>query len=97
MVWIRLWISCTAFLSVAGSISFALTRLAGRAWRNGNMIWMLALQKLTLIPYWLPVPFVCVCIPRISFGKNGINGYTGEFVCSSVSSMTAVFNLLGMI
>lgn len=27
MVWIRLWISCIAFLSVAGSISFGLTRL----------------------------------------------------------------------
>lgn len=99
MVWIRLWISCIAFLSVAGSISFGLTRLvlAGSVRHDGDPILTLALQKLTLVLYWLPVPFACVCIPRISFGRNGITGYTGEFVCSSVSSMTVVFNLLGMI
>lgn len=97
MVWIRLWISCIAFLSVAGGISFGMTRLAGSVRRDGNLLLLQALQKLTLVLYWLPVPFACVCIPRISFGENGINGYTGEFVCSSVSSMTVVFNLLGMI
>lgn len=102
MVWIRLWVSCIAFLSVAGGISFGMTRLVGSVRRDGNPLLLQALQKLTLVLYWLPVPFACVCIPRISFGKNGfgengINGYTGEFVCSSVSSMTVVFNLLGMI
>lgn len=97
MVWIRLWISCITFLSVAGGISFGMTRLAGSVRRDGNPLLLQALQKLTLVLYWLPVPFACVCIPRISFGVNGINGYTGEFVCSSVSSMTVVFNLLGMI
>lgn len=96
MVWIRLYISCIAFLSVAGGISFGLTRLAGRVWHNENMILMLALQKLILMLYWLPISFVCVCIPRISY-ENGVKAYTGEFVCSSVSSMTVVFNLLGMI
>lgn len=96
MVWIRLYISCIAFLSVAGGISFGLTRLAGRVWHNENIILMLALQKLILMLYWLPISFVCVCIPRISY-ENGVKAYTGEFVCSSVSSMTVVFNLLGMI
>ncbi|MCI8969458.1 MAG: M56 family metallopeptidase [Lachnospiraceae bacterium] len=96
MVWIRLWISCIAFLSVAGSISYGLTRLAGGIWRVENPVLLLALQKLTLILYWLPVSFAFVCISRISY-ENGVKAYTGEFVCSSVSSMTAVFYLLGMI
>lgn len=96
MVWIRLWISCIAFLSVAGSISYGLTRLAGGILRVENPVLLLALQKLTLILYWLPVSFAFVCISRISY-ENGVKAYTGEFVCSSVSSMTAVFYLLGMI
>lgn len=94
MVWIRLCISCIAFLSAAGSISYGLTRLAGRIWRARDPVLLLASQKLTLILYWLPVSFVCVCIPRISL-ENGVRAYTGEFVCSSVTSMTVVFNILG--
>lgn len=96
MVWIRLWISCIAFLSVAGSISYGLTRLAGGILRVENPVLLLALQKLTLILYWLPVSFACVCIPRISF-ENGVRAYTGEFVCSSVPSMTVVFLILGIV
>lgn len=94
MVWIRLCISCIAFLSAAGSISYGLTRLAGRIRRAGDPVLLLASQKLTLILYWLPVSFACVCIPRISL-ENGVRAYTGEFVCSSVTSMTVVFNILG--
>lgn len=96
MVWIRLYISCIAFLSVAGGISFGLTRLAGRVWRFGNPLLSSVLQKLTLILYWLPIPFVCVCISRISF-ENGEKSYSGEFVCSTVPEMTAVFHMIGII
>lgn len=96
MVWIRLCISDIAFLSAAGSISYGLTRLAGRILRVENPVLLLALQKLTLILYWLPVSFACVCIPRISF-ENGVRAYTGEFVCSSVPSMTVVFLILGIV
>ncbi|MEZ3464379.1 MAG: hypothetical protein K1W23_19935, partial [Lachnospiraceae bacterium] len=71
MVWIRLCISCIAFLSAAGSISYGLTRLAGRIRRAGDPVLFLAGQKLTLILYWLPVSFACVCIPRISL-ENGV-------------------------
>ena len=94
MVWIRLCISCIVFLSAAGSISYGLTRLAGRIRRAGDPVLFLAGQKLTLILYWLPVSFACVCIPRISL-ENGVRACTGEFVCSSVTSMTVVFNILG--
>lgn len=40
MVWIRLWISCIAFLSVAGGISFGMTRLAGSVRRDENPLLM---------------------------------------------------------
>lgn len=97
MVWIRLCISCIAFFSAAGGISFGMTKLAGSVLRIENLAILSSLQKLTLVLYWLPVSFVCVCIPRISFNNDGSMGYTGEFVCSSVRSMTVVFNALGVL
>lgn len=96
MVWIRLYISCIIFLSLTGGISFGLTVLTRRFWHIENPVWLAALQKQVLILYWLPISFICVCIPRISLYNGGI-GYTGEFVCSSVPSMTAVFNFVGII
>ena len=94
MVWIRLFISCLVFLSVAGAISCGLVRVARSFHRIENPGMLSVLYKTTLMLYWLPVSFICVCIPRIAY-ENGVKAYTGEFVCSSVSSMTVVFNILG--
>lgn len=95
MVWIRLCMSCIAFLSVAGAVSFGIVRGAQsfRGIENPGML--SALYKMALTLYWLSVPFICVCISRISL-ENGVKAYTGEFVCSSVPSMTVAFNLLGI-
>lgn len=94
MIWIRLGVSCIAFLSSAGSISFGMIKLAERFMRIKNPLLLLALQKLSLLLYWLPISFACVCIPRISY-VNGVKLYCGEFVCSTVPPMTVAFNVLG--
>lgn len=96
MVWIRLSLSCIAFLSITGSIAFGMIKLAGRLRCIENLLLLSALQKLGLILYWLPLSFLCVCIPRISF-ENGVKAYSGEFVCSAIPSMTNAFYLLGSI
>lgn len=96
MVWIRLCVSCIAFLSVSGGIAYGLVRLAGHTRCLGNPKVLLTLQKLALLLYWLPVSYICVCTPRM-FLYNGGVGYTGEFVCSTVPSMTAAFGLLGSV
>ncbi len=94
MVWIRLFISCLVFLSVTGAIACGLVRAARSFHRIENPGMLSVLYKTALMLYWLPVSFICVCIPRIDY-ENGVKAYTGEFVCSSVSSMTVVFNILG--
>lgn len=96
MVWIRLGISCIVFLSAAGSILFGMTKLMERLGRIENPILLLNLQKLSLLFEWIPVSFLCVCIPRISY-ENGVKSYCGEFVCSTVPSMTIAFLVLGCI
>lgn len=94
MVWIRLWLSCAAFLSAAGGISYGLVRLSERLWKPANPVLLLTLQKLVLVLYWVPVSFAWICLKRISY-ENKILSYKGEFVCSTVPSMTDAFYLLG--
>ncbi len=96
MVWIRLCISCIAFLSVSGGIAYGVVKMVGWLWLFDDPVLRLALQKLALLLYWIPVSYVCVCISRISLHNGGI-GYTGEFVCSTVPTLTMVFKLLGSI
>ena len=94
MVWIRLWLSCAAFLSAAGGISYGLVKLSERLWKPANPVLLLTLQKLVLVLYWVPVSFAWICLKRISF-ENRVIAYKGEFVCSTVPSMTVAFYLLG--
>lgn len=94
MVWIRLWLSCAAFLSAAGDISYGLVKLSERLWKPANPVLLLTLQKLVLVLYWVPVSFAWICLKRISF-ENRVIAYKGEFVCSTVPSMTVAFYLLG--
>ena len=94
MVWIRLWLSCAAFLSAAGGISYGLVKLSERLWKPANPVLLLTLQKLVLVLYWVPVSFAWICLKRISF-ENRVIAYKGEFVCSTVPSMTYAFYLLG--
>lgn len=94
MVWTRLLLSCAAFLSVAGGISYGLAKLSEKIWKPQNPALMLALYKLALVLYWVPVSFVWICVKRISF-ENMVIAYKGEFVCSTVPPMTAAFRLLG--
>jgi beta-lactamase regulating signal transducer with metallopeptidase domain len=94
MVWIRLWLSCAAFLSAAGGISYGLVKLSEKFWKPENPALVLALHKLALVLYWVPVSFVWICAKRISY-ENKVMSYTGEFVCSTVPPMTAAFRLLG--
>ena len=94
MVWIRLWLSCAAFLSAAGGISYGLVKLSERLWKPANPVLLLTLQRLVLVLYWVPVSFAWICLKRISY-ENKILSYKGEFVCSTVPSMTDAFYLLG--
>lgn len=94
MVWIRLWLSCAVFLSAAGGISYGLVKLSERLWKPANPVLLLTLQKLVLVLYWVPVSFAWICLKRISY-ENKILSYKGEFVCSTVPSMTDAFYLLG--
>lgn len=94
MVWIRLWLSCAAFLSAAGGISYGLVKLSEKFWKPENPALVLALHKLALVLYWVPVSFAWICLKRISY-ENKILSYKGEFVCSTVPSMTDAFYLLG--
>lgn len=94
MVWTRLLLSCAAFLSAAGGISYGLAKLSEKIWKPQNPALMLALHKLALVLYWVPVSFVWICVKRISF-ENMVIVYKGEFVCSTVPPMTAAFRLLG--
>lgn len=52
--------------------------------------------KLVLVLYWVPVSFAWICLKRISY-ENKILSYKGEFVCSTVPSMTDAFYLLGIL
>lgn len=94
MVWTRLLLSCAAFLSAAGGISYGLAKLSEKIWKPQNPALMLALYKLALVLYWVPVSFVWICAKRISY-ENKVIAYKGEFVCSTVPPMTAAFRLLG--
>lgn len=96
MVWIRLCMSCIAFLSVAGAVSFGIVRVAQRLRYIENVFLLSALQKISLVLYWTPIPFACVYFSRIS-GMGGVSSYSGEFVCSTVPGMTVVFQLTGLI
>jgi len=79
---------------VTGGIAYGIIKLMERLRCMENPILLLSLQKLALLLYWLPISFVSVCIPRISF-ENGLTSYCGEFVCSTVPSMTITFHVLG--
>ncbi|MDE6365757.1 MAG: M56 family metallopeptidase [Lachnospiraceae bacterium] len=96
MVWIRLCLSCAAFLSAAGGISYGLVKLSEKIWKSQNPALVLALYKLALALYWVPVSFVWICAKRISY-ENRVIAYKGEFVCSTVPPMTAAFRLLGIL
>ena len=96
MVWIRLSISCILFLSVTGSIAFGMIKLAERLKWIENPILLLSLQKLVFLFYWIPISFVYVYLSRVSY-ENGVKSYCGEFVCSTVPSMTITFHILGAI
>ena len=66
MVWIRLWLSCAAFLSAAGGISYGLVRLSERLWKPANPVLLLTLQK-TGAGAVLGASVVCVDLPQENF------------------------------
>lgn len=96
MIWIRLGISCIVFLSIAGSISFGMIELAKSRLHIENPILLLTLQKLAFVLYWLPIPFLGACMPRISYG-HGEFSFNGEFLCSTGSMPKVIFQILGLI
>lgn len=96
MVWIRLWLSCAAFLSAAGGISYGLVKLSEKFWKPENPALVLALYKLALMLYWVPVSFVWIGIFKTTY-EDGKISYNGEFFCSTTPSMRRFFSLLGML
>ncbi|MDE6916062.1 MAG: M56 family metallopeptidase, partial [Lachnospiraceae bacterium] len=94
MVWIRLCVFCILSLSMTGSISHVLARLAGSLPHRNNPVLRLTLQKLSLFLYWIPISYMCICVPRISLQNKKVV-FTGEFMCSTVPTLTAAFGLLG--
>ncbi len=51
MVWIRLCISCIAFLSVSGGIAYGVVKMVGWLWLFDDPVLRLALQKLALLHF----------------------------------------------
>lgn len=96
MIWIRLYISCIAFLSVTGSILFGLIRFGQRLRFIEHCGLLSVLQKIAFVLYWIPIPFAGVYYTRISY-TDGVRSYSGEFVCSTVPGMTVAFRIIGMI
>lgn len=102
MVWTRLCITYILFLSVAGSLSYGLTVLFRKYMRSfhtetiENPSSILILQKLILILYWIPIPFLCIYFSRIDYYK-GRKAYIGEFACTSALPVTKFFNILTIV
>lgn len=91
MSWIRPCISCVGFLGVAGSLSWLIMQGIMR-FGAGDLL-SLSLRKLSLVLYWIPLPFLCVCLPRLKY-MNGYIAITGEFVYGTVPGMTRFFTVL---
>lgn len=96
MIWIRLGISCIAFLTIAGSISFGIIELTKACLHIENPILLMTLQKLAFVLYWLPIPLLCACMPRISYSHGEIL-FSGYFVCATSPTLAAFFKIFGVI
>lgn len=102
MIWTRLCITYILFLSAAGSLSYGLTNFF-RKYKHSlnaetaeNPVPILILQKLTLILYWIPIPFLQIYFSRIDYYK-GQKAYIGGFACVTTPTMTIVFNILTLL
>ncbi len=102
MIWTRLCITYIVFLSAAGSLSYGLTVLYRKYMRSlhavtaENPVSILILQKLILILYWIPIPFLRIYFSRIDYYK-GRKAYIGGFVCVTTPTMTIFFNTLALV
>lgn len=102
MIWTRLCITYIVFLSAAGSLSYGLTVLYRKYMRSlhavtaENPVSILILQKLILILYWIPIPFLRIYFSRIDYYK-GRKAYIGGFICVTTPTMTIFFNTLALV
>ena len=98
MQWIRLFLSCLLFESVAGSLAYAVIWCNRRLGREKDYLFALTAQKAALLLYVIPVTFMYVCLSRIGFRpRDGYYVIKGEFVVGMVPGMYPVFTILGIL
>lgn len=96
MQWIRLFLSCLLFESVAGSLAYAVICCWKKYWKKGNYFLALAVRKTALLMYVIPVTFAYVSFSRISWYHGNII-YDGDFLLGMSPGMYLVFGLLGIV
>lgn len=96
MIWIRLAVNCILSVGFAGLAADIFVVVLSKLHKSLNPYLMLALQKAALLLYWLPIPFLAVCMSRIEYADGNI-AYVGDFVCSTFPFMTRLFLLLGIV
>lgn len=96
MIWIRLLITCIFTVTTAGSISFLGIILLQKVLKRDNPYLILALEKTSIVLYWLPIPFLWCCFVRIRYSMGSIC-YVGEFVCSTSRSLSRLFMIPALI
>ncbi len=94
MIWIRLCLTCVFSVGLTGSIAYMGTAFVQSRWQKVNPYLVLFWDKIVLVLYWAPIPFLWICLSRMSYA-DGIMCYTGEFICSTFPMMTTLFNYLG--
>ena len=96
MQWIRLFLSCLLFESVAGSLAYAVICCWKKFWKKENYFLALAVRKTALLMYVIPVTFAYVSFSRISWYHGNII-YDGDFLLGMSPGMYLVFGLLGIV
>lgn len=96
MQWIRLFLSCLLFESIAGSLAYAVICCRKRFWREENYFLALAVRKAALLMYVIPVTFAYAYFSRVSWNHGNII-YSGDFVLGMCPGMYPVFGILGIL
>lgn len=94
MIWIRLCLTCVFSVGLAGSIAYLGNVFVQSRWQKANPYLVLLWDKIVLVLYWAPIPFIWICLSRMNYA-DGNRCYTGEFICSTFPLMTKLFNYLG--
>ncbi len=98
MQWIRLFLSCLLFESVAGSLAYAVICYRKRFWGEEDYFFALSVRKMAFLMYITPVTFLYVYLSRIGFRpRAGYYVIYGEFVAGMVPGMYPVFTILGFL